>query len=549
MPWSARTRVHEYGGAAYVPTPHGVFFISSRDNALYLLEPKSKIEKIAGKEGVSWADLEYDPHRDILWAVQEKGTSRAIVRLSIQPNAEPETAFAAKDSFFSSPRISPDGQHLGWLVWRRPFMPWDQSELWTARVLEDGTLQDPQRVLGRENIALVQPQWSATSEELFFLADIDDHGALYRWHEGKISLVATPPGDAFIAHWVFGQSGYSLGSHPTIVSQAEGVKQLYAIQPDGTLSAPLCPDLTDIQYVCAYRDGAAFIGSSFTEPPAIWTWSASRGLEELYRPEDWVPAHVSTPMRSASKGSEVPFFYYPPRNAGAQLTSSNTAKPPLIVVCHGGPTAAVSSSIELNVQFWTSRGFAVAEVNYRGSTGFGRTFRQSLLGNWGIYDVDDCCDVASTLIDQGAVNPRACFIRGSSSGGLTVLRSLMNAQTPFAAGVGYYPVTDLVALAEETHGFEYDYVPRLIGSTDALAQRSPLYAAAEIQRPILLIHGTDDRVVPTKQSQELAEKLTALGRRSELLLLEGEGHGLRKAGAVEKALNAELSFYQSVLSP
>jgi dipeptidyl aminopeptidase/acylaminoacyl peptidase len=439
-------------------------------------------------------------------------------------------------------------------------MPWDASEVWLAPIRRDGSLGEAQRVAGGSDESLTQPLWSPDGR-LHFLSD--RHGF---WNPYRCALAAeTDPEplaleDAEYAppQWVCGLRNWVFAGADTIVAAAtrDGLWQLRAIDARTGAIRRLASAATDIHSLAAApSEGAVFfVASGPLEPNGIFRLDPATGeVTEIYRPagERPDPARVSIgePISfCGDDGATVHAFYYPPRNPGFRAPDGEL--PPLLVKSHGGPTSASDNAIDLAVQFWTSRGFAVADVNYRGSTGYGRAYRRALEGNWGVLDVDDCVSAALHLAGRGLADPRRLVIRGGSAGGYTTLAALAF-RDAFAAGASYYGVADLESLARDTHKFESRYLDRLIGpypeARRVYLERAPLHAADRISCPVIFFQGLEDKVVPPNQAETMVAALRAKGVPVAYVTFAEEGHGFRNADAQARALEAELWFYSRVL--
>lgn len=567
-PFSARSRVHEYGGASYVAAGGTVWFVNFADQRIWRLEEGAEPVPVT-VEGAGWrfADLVLDAPRDRLIAVGElhgesgNGGSghgeplNVLVSVPARPPAPaaPETLAAGAD-FYGAPRLSPDGGRLAWIEWSHPNMPWDGTRLMVAGVRGDGTLADPRQVDGGDDVSVVQPSWSP-SGALHYVSDRSGWWNLVRWDgtgTGADAGVRLLPMTAEFArpYWNFGQATYGFtGDLIAAAFTRDGFWSLATGIGDG-----LAPSAADIPYdqIGAVRPMAggdvALLAGSGREPGSV-VLLTSDGARVLRRsaPVDLPEGTISVarPIQFQSAGGRTAHaFHYPPTNAGHRAPDGTL--PPLLVKSHGGPTSAASPQLSLPIQYWTSRGFAVVDVNYAGSSGFGTPYRRALDGAWGVADVEDCVAAATYLVNQGLADPDRIAITGGSAGGYTTLCALTFTNR-FRAGASHYGISDLEALYHDTHKFESRYLDRLIGpletSGDIIEARSPIHHLDLIDCPVILFQGLDDKVVPPNQAAMMADALRAKGLPVALLTFEGEGHGFRQASTIRRTLEAELWFY------
>jgi len=555
-PFNARSRVHEYGGGAYLTTVHGIFFSNDADRCIYVLDADATPRRLTEPGAVRYADLAYDAVRRQLIAVCEQAAEpeprNTLIRVStdsgeVQP-------LAAGHDFYSSPCIDPMGETLAWLSWNHPNMPWDGTELWTARIDDAGTLRDLQHIAGGDAESVFQPQF-APDGRLYFVSDRDGWWNLYRWTNGRIENVLPMTAEFGVPQWVFGLSTYAFASADEIVAACvqDGRGQLGVIDLRRPRFARIAEHYTDFGYVRA-RDGeVAFVGGAPALAPSVVRLHLESGRSSVLRSAldasliegSLAPAE---PVRFRTAGEEHAYgFYYPPTNVAFRGPPGD--KPPLIVTGHGGPSSAARTALNLKLQYWTSRGFAVLDVNYRGSTGFGRPYRERLNGAWGVADVEDCVYGARDLVVAGKADPERLIIRGGSAGGFTTLCALV-LYHDFRAAAVYYGVSDLELLARDTHKFEARYLDRLVGpypmARDVYKRRSPIHYAEKLSTPTIFFQGLDDAVVPPSQTERMVEALKRRGIPCAYLAFEGEGHGFRTATTLQRALEAELAFYAEV---
>lgn len=550
-PWSALTTVHEYGGGAFALHRGTVFFSSEDDQRLHRLDPGRVPVAItpqpASPGGLRYADASVRPDGRQLVCVRERHLAPGevvndLVAVPTDGSEEPTVVAAGRD-FYSAPRYSPDGRDLAWLCWDHPAMPWDQTELWSW---------GGGRVAGGGAESLSQPRWSPDGR-LWWLSDRSGW-----WNLATEGQGAPPPLEAELGgpDWVFGQSTYDFGPGGRVFAALtrSGSSAIVAIDLDTATVSELSADLNAVSSLCRHPDGLAAVAASATSPPAVaivaGTTGATRTLRSS-RPDTLGASYVSVAVPvefPTTHGRTAHALFYAPRHP--HCTGPHDQRPPLVVMSHGGPTSAASPALDHGIQFFTTRGLAVVDVNYGGSSGYGRAYRERLDGQWGVVDVDDCVNAARYLAGEGHVDPDRMVIRGRSAGGYTVLRALTTTEV-FAAGASYYGVADLEILASGTHKFESGYLDRLVGpwpeARATYRSRSPVHAAHRLSAPVILLGGTEDRVVPPAQTEALVGVLRANGLPFANLSFDGEAHGFRQAATIRRAAEAELFFYGRVL--
>lgn len=556
-PFSVRTRVHEYGGGAYTVHSQTVYFSNFSDGRIYRQEPGSSPRPLTPERDYRYADLYYDQHWNRLIAVREDRTSNNGVPVnslvSIEPNGSLESrVLVSGGDFYSNPRISPNGESLAFLTWALPNMPWDGTELHVAHLDREGCVSSSMRVAWGREESVFQPQWSPNGK-LYYISDLSGWWNIYRVERGKTEPVCPMEAEFGLPQWVFGMSTYGFISEDLIIAAyvQKGIWSLAEIRTDiiGDLREINSP-YTEITGLRAEAERAVFLGASINDYASIIVYDPKRSSFETLRREgngiinrDYfsIPEAISYPT---DDGLTAYGFFYPPRNPNYTLPDGEL--PPLIVINHSGPTAANGNALKLKIQFWTSRGFAVLDVNYRGSTGYGREYRRSLEGKWGIADVADCVNGVRYLIRRGDVDAERLIIRGSSAGGYTVLCAL-TFYNIFKAGASYYGISELESLISDSHKFESRYFDRLIGPypgrRDLYLNRSPLNFAEKISCPVIFFQGLEDRVVPPEQASRMIDCLRRQDIPVEYIFFEGEGHGFRRAETIKRALEAELRFY------
>jgi dipeptidyl aminopeptidase/acylaminoacyl peptidase len=559
-PFNARTRAHEYGGGDYVVNNGVVFFSNFQDQRLYRCEVNSQPEPITAEADVRYADACIDAARNRLICVREDhtGTGEAvntIASVSLEGNAGTGEILVQGNDFYSSPKLSPDGTHLAWLTWNHPNMPWDGCELWVGEVAPDGGLTNTRWVAGGAHESIFQPEWSP-SGVLYFASDRTGWWNLQRITEaGQIESVCTTKGELGMPQWLFGMSVYAFASDELIVCShiEQGISRLAFLNVQThKLDEIDCP-FTDIQYLRASKKYAVFRAGSPTEVASITRLNLENKKTEalkLSNDLDVFPAYFSIPRPiefPTEAGLTAHGFFYPPQNPDYQAPENE--KPPLIVKSHGGPTASASTALALGVQYWTSRGFAVLDVNYGGSTGYGRQYRERLNKKWGIVDVDDCVNGARYLVARGEVDGNRLVITGGSAGGYTTLCAL-TFRNVFKAGASHFGVSDAEALAKDTHKLESRYLDGLLGPyperSDIYKQRSPINYPHRLSCPVIFFQGLEDKVVPPNQAEKMVDALRSKGIPVSYVAFPAEQHGFRQAQNIKRALDAELYFYSRV---
>ncbi len=458
------------------------------------------------------------------------------------------------NDFYAAPRLSPDGSHLAWLTWNHPDMPWDAAELWMAPVAEDGSLGPAEHVAGGAGESIFQPEWSPEGV-LYFVSDRSNWWNLYRFCDGRIEPVAPMDAEFGMPQWVFRMSTYAFSDAHTIVCTycKGGAWSLAKIDCRSGKLDPIATPFNSIAYVCAENGQAAFIAASATEAAAVVVLNLESGKWHAVRRSSTItidPAFISKPQTiefPSEDGRTAYGIFYAPKNP--DYSAPADAKPPLVVMSHGGPTSATVAALSLKTQYYTSRGIGVLDVNYGGSTGYGRRYRECLYGEWGVVDVDDCVNGARTLAERGLVDGQRLAITGGSAGGYTTL-SCLAFRDIFAAGASHYGVSDCEALARETHKFESRYLDKLIGPyperRDLYLERSPVHHVNALSCPVIFFQGLEDKIVPPNQAETMVAALREKGIPVAYVAFAEEQHGFRQAANICRAIEGELYFFSQV---
>ncbi len=559
--FNARTRVHEYGGGDYLVHDGTIYFSNFSDQRLYRQQGVTgPPEPLTGVANVRYADGRMDHARSRIICVREDHTGEgepvnSIVAVDVSSGDGIGSVLVEGNDFYSSPRLSPDGTQLAWLTWNHPNMPWDGCELWVGEFGEDRTLTSTRWVAGGSAESIFQPEWSPDGV-LYFASDRSGWWNLERIApDGGIERVFQAKAELGMPQWVFGMSSYAFASAGMIVcSQIEqGVSMLATFDiATGKLTPVDCP-FTDVQFLRAFNGQAVFRGGSPTDVVTLTKFDLASGkFDTLRRSNDLeiYPQYFSVPraIEFPTEGNLIAHgFFYPPQNP--DYRAPDNEKPPLIVKSHGGPTAAASTALSLSIQYWTSRGFAVLDVNYGGSTGYGRQYRERLNKKWGIVDVDDCVNGARYLADRGEVDAKRLIITGGSAGGYTTLSALTFRNT-FKAGASHFGISDLEAMASDTHKYESQYLTGLLGPypqrKDIYFDRSPINFSERLSCPVIFFQGLEDKVVPANQAEKMVEAIKAKRIPVSYVAFAGEQHGFRQAKNIKSALDGELYFYSRV---
>ena len=557
-PWNVRSRVHEYGGGAYAVAQGSLYFVENRDQRLYHQHPVGTCEPLTPASTARYADIVVDGPRNRLLAVCEdhSGKGREAVQSIVavdwrRPGLTPRVLVSGAD-FYSSPRLSPDGSRMCWLEWNHPNLPWDGTELWTGEFSPDGNVVARDKVAGGPSESIFQPHWSPGGV-LHFVSDRNGFWNLHLQRANRVHPLLERDAEFGLPQWVFGMSTFGFATDGRVLCAycEDGVWSMGVVAPDGGFT-PVDTPYSQIDDIVVRGSTAVFRGASPSESSSLVRLDLASGESEVLRrssaPPDEIRKYFSVPESIScsvpSGNRDVHAFYYASRNPDFEAPPGEA--PPLIIRLHGGPTGAASNALQLAIQFWTSRGFAYVDLNYGGSTGFGRAYRERINGEWGVSEVEDTVQAARSLVALGLADPDRMIVKGASAGGYTVLRCL-SCSDLFAAGASYYGIGDLRALAGDTHKFESRYLDRLVGpwpEAEALySERSPLLSAGSIEAPTIFFQGSEDEVVPQAQAAAMVSAMRHNNIPVAYYLFEGESHGFRDGENIKRSLDAELGFY------
>lgn len=565
--FNVRSRVHEYGGGAYTVWNGEIYFCNDVDQCIYHQSGSSvSLASPAFSGNFStrrYADLTIDVHRRRLVCIAEDHrlsnleAINSIVSISLD-NPEDLKIIVAGADFYAAPALSPNGKSLAWLSWNHPNMPWDGTVLVTARFQRDGALSVPRLVAGSMVEVVSQPQWSPANV-LYFVSDRTGWGNLYAWKDGVVHSLCSTSAEFGLPQWVFGQSTYGFGRECIICAYTQGgIWHLASLDlVDGLVEIDLSvtPEIepyTEVSQLRVMGDRAVFIAASPVQSSELVELNLANGQLKVLKSQPITvdAAYISQPQTIAfptNDGQIAYAFYYPPCNP--EFIAPVGTQPPLLVKSHGGPTSSTSSQLSLKVQYWTSRGFAYVDVNYRGSSGYGRAYQEQLTGQWGIADVADCIAAAQYLVSQGLANPQQLAISGGSAGGYTTLCALTFHRV-FQAGASHYGIGDLEALARDTHKFESRYLDKLVAAYPAEAQvykdRSPINFPEQMTCPTIFFQGLEDKVVLPNQAEAMVKALADRLVPVAYVPFADEQHGFRQAANMQRALEGEFYFYSRV---
>ena len=559
-PFNVRTRVHEYGGGAFLTVGETIYFSNYSDGRVYSQTQEQTPRPLTAEFQRRYADIIFDTQRNRLICISEDHSENnveaknTIVSIDIVTGSI-GTLIEGAD-FYTSPRISNDGSKLAWLSWNHPDMPWDSTYLWLADIKQDGSLEEARCVAGGAAESICEPQWSP-DDRLYFSSDRNNWWNLYRLNlDDTVEILHKAEAEFAYPHWVFGWSTYGFIDENNLVGtySSNGSWHLGSIDLQTKQFQAIKTKYTNISHLqTTSNEDVVFVGGTPNEPSAVIKLNLHTKEQQILKSTGELnidPGYLSLPEAIAfptNNNLTAYAWYYPPQNK--DYTAPAGELPPLIVKSHGGPTAAAAVSLNLRLQYWTSRGFGYLDVNYGGSIGYGREYRQRLEKNWGIVDVDDCVNAAKYLVHQGKVDGDRLIITGSSAGGYTTLAAL-TFRDVFKAGASYYGVSDLEILATDTHKFESRYLDRLIGKyPDEKAlyeQRSPIYFTDNLACPVIFFQGLEDKVVPPNQAEMMFNAIKQKGLPVASVVFPNEGHGFRQAESIKQALDSEFYFYSRI---
>lgn len=561
--FNVRTRVHEYGGGAFLITENKIYFSNFQDQQIYrqdLTNLDALPQPLTNSENWRFADAILDEKRQRLIAVGEhhdpnfKEPENCLVSIDLLTGNVQK--IVTGNDFFASPKLSPDGQYLAWLSWNHPNLPWDGTFLSLAQINDQGLLTQIKVIAGSENESICELKWSL-DHELYFASDKTGWWNLYHLNERGIIEPLYPSEKEFgYPHWVFGESIFDFISDSDLLCTYtnNGTWNLARLNGKTKHFQELNLPFSSISYLQVNQQFAVFIGASATQPTAVVKLDLNSQNYQILCQATTLkidPKYLSIPEQISfpSNHGVAYAWYYPPKNG--DFIAPKGELPPLLVKSHGGPTAAASSSFNLRIQYWTSRGFAFLDVNYGGSTGYGRAYREKLNRQWGLVDVEDCVNGAEYLAQQGKADRQKLAIAGGSAGGYTTLAALTFHHT-FKAGASYYGISDLEALAQDTHKFEARYLDNLIGAypeeKEVYYQRSPIHFTEGLSCPIIFFQGLEDKVVPPNQAEMMVKVLTQKGLPVAYVPFEGEQHGFRQAENIKRSLDGEFYFYAKIFN-
>ncbi len=556
--WDVRTRAHEYGGGAFLVDHSRIFYVENHDQQIYEILENGDRQRLTNNPNFRYADMILDSKRHQLFVVGEdhsnpEAVANMLLRIPLDGEGK-QVVVASGHDFYSNPQLSPDGNQLAFLSWDHPNMPWDATQLWLGKLNELGDMNQLHSVAGADEESIFQPLWDPDGT-LYFISDRSGWWNIYKYSDENIRTVLDLDAEFGLPQWIFGMSTYAVLEPGMLVANYRDLSGSHLVQIDvkqgviDTLAVPY----TDLDQVKGVGSLITFIGSTAEKPSAMVSMDVEsktitilRNATETHLKADNIskPELISFEPRA---GDTTYAWFYAPKNP--LYKAPKDEKPPLIVLSHGGPTAYSPGVFSLIIQYWTTRGYAIVDVNYSGSTGFGRKYRERLNGSWGIRDVEDCSSAAFYLAQRGDVDPDRLIIKGSSAGGYTTLAALTFTDV-FKAGASYYGIGDLELLAKDTHKFESRYLDHLVGEYPKEIQtyldRSPIQHTDQLDCPVIFLQGLDDPVVPPNQAEIMVTALQEKGIPVAYVPFVGESHGFRQASTIVKAIESECYFYSKV---
>ncbi len=570
---NVRSRVYEYGGGAYALSHDAAYFVNFLDQCIYAApldgdapgHPPRRVTR--GDATERFGGLEWDAHRRCLIAIRER---HRVAGGDAQPPREP--ADAPRDTtvndlvridpatgevfvlheghdFYAWPCLSESGDHLAFVVWDHPNMPWDGTQLVIADIDGAGNVSNETLVAGGMDESIYQPTW-IDDDSLVYVSDRSGYWNLHAYDASGVRVAVPDDAEYGLPMWSLGSTNHVLAGRGHVVAQRieDGEAELVIADIEHGITTPLSAGFTSYRSLTRSPAGISFIGGSADDVARVTELDIATGRTETLAsagdidfPEGTISAPETIGFRSAG-GATAYANFYPPQHP--ECVGPPGELPPLVVTTHGGPTSAAGRDLSLRIQYYTSRGWGVLDVNYGGSTGFGREYRERLNGQWGVVDVEDCVAGARHLASEGRIDVNRIAIRGGSAGGYTTLAAVTFADV-FRAGASHYGIGDLAALARDTHKFESRYVSRLVDEADFEA-RSPIRHASRARCPMIFFQGSEDRIVPPNQAESMFRALKANGVPVAYLLFEGEGHGFRRPENAARAIEAEYLFFSKV---
>jgi len=564
-PWSAKSQVHEYGGISWLGLMLDgkamLAFVNKADQRIYITEPKGEPRPLSPESpaGQSHRYIEMIAVGDEIWCIREvhiEGrVERDLVALSLKPEGVGSLrSLESSSHFYAHPRLSADGRYLAWIAWEHPQMPWDGTELRVAQV-SNGQLINVRVLAGDVQTSCLSPEWGPNNA-LYFICDKSGWWNLWQVDlKGKLTHLIEEATEWGFPLWQLGMRALSVLPDGRVLSVhgAVDARKIVRVDPQTRAMQDLNSELTDFKPSLSVSSSKAYaVGASGKVVSELIeidlnTWQVSNVVSSLEAPvhASFFPSpHEISAVRA--DGRKV----FAILHAAHHPDFEPSEKPPLMVVVHGGPTANSSATLSMKYAYFTSRGISVVDVNYGGSTGYGRQYRNLLRGQWGVVDCEDVLAVVESLIAQGVCAADKVVIRGGSAGGFTVLNALVHSKS-FAAGASYYGVADCTTLATDTHDFESRYLDTMIGAypaeKDLYIARSPITHVNQLSSPLILFQGLDDKVVPPSQSEAFRDACAAKGLKHAYVAYEGEGHGFRQVSTIVSSLETELKFYGDVL--
>ena len=557
-PYSHSSRVHEYGGMAYTLSGDTLYFVNGADQCIYKLDIGSNQQPTAITDpGPRFADLIVDSVNNRLIAVCEQHSDQTepenyLAAVSLDKSNQQPQRLAWGADFYAYPRISPNGKNLCWIEWNHPNMPWDSTQLCCADI-QGNSLSKKRLVAGADdNEAIFQPQWSPDNQ-LYYVSDRNNWWNIYSADSG---IALDMPAEFATPLWKFGMSTYDFIDSNTIAClwTQQGTWHCGFIDITNKTLNTINSAYKSMQAACCHNGKLHMVAGAPNIADEVVAVSQRDIIESVYSPSSLdvesdnlaIPESICFPT---ANNERVQAFFYAPTHS--QYAGMDKELPPVIAICHGGPTGATDCGLNLKIQYWTNQGFAVVDINYRGSTGFGRNYRHALTGAWGLSDIEDTQYAINYLVAQQKVDPKRCIIRGSSAGGYTVLSALTFTDT-FKAGASLYGIGNLETLVSDTHKFESLYLNKLVGPYPAqkeiYQQRSPINHIDQLNCPVIFLQGLEDKVVPPNQAKIMVESLRNKGIDVEYVEFPDEGHGFRKSENIIRAMEAELAFYSDIFN-